>query len=103
MANKHRDHIERRYNLIMDALRYVIHYNCEIGCIDVILRDLRIYGENYNLVVNYEDNPVVWVLWQMIIIMYGDYGVSPRAGWITNLSGAIRFLEELKGDDKNVG
>lgn len=102
MSNKHRDHIERRYNLLMDALRCLIDYNCKTGCIDELLCDLHIYGENYHLVVTYEENPVMWVLWQIIICMYGDYGVSPRAGWITNLSGAIRFLEELKGGNKNV-
>jgi len=29
--------------------------------------------------------------------MYGDFGVSPRAGWITDPAGAIAFLEKLKG------
>ena len=105
MSNKHRDHIERRYHKLMDALRYVIHYNMPDDYIDNLICDVRAYEEFYHPTLGngfMKDSPITWVLWQIIICMYGDYGTSPRSGWITDVAGAIKFLEELKGDRNNV-
>lgn len=101
MSNKHRDHVERRYNSLISAMQHVINYNLPDDFIDSFILQLKVYGENFHPLLEREDNPVVWVLWQLIVCMYGDYGTSPRSGWITNLSGALRFLEELKGGNKN--
>lgn len=100
MSNKHRDHVERRYNALINALRLVVHYNADMEHIEELEHDLKVYGENfYPALTRYtrEENSVLWVLWQLIVCMYGNYGTSPRSGWITNLSGALKFLEELKG------
>lgn len=100
MANKHRDNIERRYNSLISALQNVINYNTNDDFLEEFERDLKVCGEKYFPSFSkfaIKDCPVSWVLWQLLVCMYGDYGVSPRVGWITNLSGALDFLEELKG------
>lgn len=101
MSNKHRDHVERNYRRFINALCMVIHYNAEDDFLDNFILQLKVYGENFHPVITppMEDNPLAFVLWQLIVCMYGDFGVSPRAGWITDLSGAIRFLEEVKNNE----
>lgn len=104
MSNKHRDHVERRYKRLINALCMVIHYNTNDDFLEEFTRDLHVYGENYVPAFTkftVKECPISWVLWQLIVCMYGDYGVSPRAGWITDLSGAISFLEELNGGEKS--
>lgn len=104
MSNKYRDHVERRYNSLINALRLFVHYNADMEHIEELERDLKVYGENfYPALTRYtrEENPVIWIIWQLLVCMYGDYGTSPRAGWITDLTGAIAFLDELKGGKNN--
>lgn len=99
MSNKHRDHIERNYRRIINALRLVIHYNAGLEQLDELNMDLKIYGENFCLAPSRftcEENPVMWIVCQLLVCMYGDFGVSPRAGWIDDLEGALHFIEELK-------
>ena len=99
MSNKHIDHVERKYRRLINALRLVIHYNCGLEQLDELDTDLRIYGENFCIPPSRftcEDNPVIWIVCQLLVCMYGDFGVSPRAGWINNLEGALHFIEELK-------
>lgn len=103
MSNEHRDHIERRYNSLINALSDVIYYNTNDDFLDNFICQLKVYGENFHPSIDppKERNPVVFVLWQIIVCMYGSYSVSPRGGWIDDLSAALCFLEELKGGEKN--
>lgn len=32
------------------------------------------------------------LLWMALVQCFGDYGASPRSGWITDTRGAARFL-----------
>lgn len=99
MSNKHRDHVERRYNSLINALRLYIHYNDNLEHLEELERDLKIYGENFYPALSKwtrEENHATWMIWQLLVCMYGDYGVSPRAGWINNLEGALHFIKELK-------
>ena len=36
------------------------------------------------------------VIWQMLVLMFGDYGTSPRYGWIDDTRGSIAYLEDLR-------
>ncbi len=45
------------------------------------------------------------VIWSILVCMYGDYGTSPRFGWIWQHDSAIAFLDKLideKEDEPNV-
>lgn len=33
------------------------------------------------------------LLWSMLVLMFGDYGTSPRTGWIADMTGCIEFIE----------
>lgn len=33
------------------------------------------------------------LLWSMLVIMFGDYGTSPRSGWVDDIEGCIEFIE----------
>lgn len=33
------------------------------------------------------------LLWSMLVLMFGDYGTSPRVGWIDDMTGCIEFIE----------
>lgn len=35
------------------------------------------------------------VFWMLCTLMFGDYGTSPRSGWIENHTGCIEFLESV--------
>ena len=37
----------------------------------------------------------IQVLWMMLINMFGEYGTSPRFGWIEDIKGYQKFLTEI--------
>lgn len=38
------------------------------------------------------------VLWMMLVKMFGNYGTSPRFGWIEDIKGYKKFLTEIYDD-----
>lgn len=42
-----------------------------------------------------EESTVYAILWCIIVCMYGRYGDTPRFGWVTDRSGAVKFLQGL--------
>ena len=40
--------------------------------------------------------------WTMFVLMYGDYGTSPRSGWIEKSEESLKFFEELYNDIKEI-
>lgn len=45
------------------------------------------------------DNPDNYdrIIWSIIVLKYGDYGTSPRFGWIESVHEAKIYLKELLG------
>jgi len=41
--------------------------------------------------------------WTMFVLMYGDYGTSPRSGWIEKTEESLKFFEGLYNDIKEIG
>lgn len=41
------------------------------------------------------DNGMDQLIYCWLIMMYGDYGTSPRGGWITDIKGALKWLDEF--------
>jgi len=35
-------------------------------------------------------------LWCILVLLYGDYGVAPRWGWIEDIDSAVMFLKKLE-------
>ena len=40
--------------------------------------------------------------WTMFVLMYGDYGISPRSGWIKKTEESMKFFEGLYNDLKEI-
>lgn len=51
--------------------------------------DYRDKGYDEETVVSLE------LIWMMAVLMYGDYGTSPRSGWIKDISGFHRFIDKI--------
>lgn len=54
------------------------------------LNDLR---ERYDIDMQYDEE--LNVLWLLLVDMFGDYGTSPRTGWIVNRKECADFLESI--------
>ena len=35
------------------------------------------------------------LVWMMCVLLFGDYGSSPRFGWINDVEGFKKFIEEI--------
>lgn len=46
------------------------------------------------------DDGMEQLLYSWLVMMYGDYGTSPRGGWITDMKGAAKWLDEFMEDWK---
>ena len=44
------------------------------------------------------DNDGAQFVWGMLVLMFGDYGASPRIGWIYISDELINFLEDMQKD-----
>lgn len=79
----------KQYISLIHAIALVIHYNTEDGYIDFLIDGLRNSGGHYQ-------EPSNNFLYQILVILYGDYGTSPRSGWIDNTEDAIKLLNKIK-------
>ena len=92
---------------MLEALLWVLLYN---GYDDKIMRIYNYLKENADKSqVSYPD----WlsddvdapdrILWSVLVMLDGDYGTSPRYGWIDKPKSAIErmawFVAEIKGGD----
>lgn len=56
-------------------------------------------GENllFRPPLDYNDYEVAQLelIWMILVVMFGDWGTSPRYGWIDNISEFINFLRQI--------
>ncbi len=82
---------------VFDALESVVWYN---GYQDVIegWKDLpRSFESGWILSPKLDEQAEV--LWMIAVCLFGDYGTSPRSGWIEDVDGLYDFIDRLKGAD----
>lgn len=48
------------------------------------------------------ESPDLNQFWCMLVLMFGDYGTSPRAGWLAPSAELIQFLEDVVADLKEL-
>ena len=41
------------------------------------------------------DGEQLEVIWMIAVSMFGDYGTSPRTGWITEVGGFFAFIDRI--------
>ena len=39
------------------------------------------------------------LIWMMCVILFGEYGISPRYGWINDLNGFHEFIDLITGSE----
>lgn len=73
---------------IVSALASSLWYNYEtkdiILILETMLARLRRIGYNKEVLQDVELNGVVDLFYGMLVCLYGDYGTSPRFGWIND-------------------
>lgn len=57
-------------------------------------------SENF-ILMDSIDNGMDQLMYSWLVMMYGDYGTSPRCGWITDMKGAVKWLDEFMEDWKD--
>lgn len=86
---------------VEQAIKLLVFYNGYDGIVRSLLHHISEYPQNKQILppdgIKYgdEDETVEAVLWFLLVCMYGDYGTSPRFGWIENKEKAIAFLNSL--------
>lgn len=86
------------YNGYDDIVRSVISHIKDWDKEDVIV-PLR--GNISCIPDEYEEKLIEQLIWMLCVLMYGDYGTSPRGGWVENRDGAIKLLERFIEDRPN--
>lgn len=56
---------------------------------------------NDSYFMGFIDNGMDQLIYSWIVMMYGNYGTSPSGGWITDMKGAVKWLDEFMEDWKN--
>ena len=83
---------------ILDALDSITWYNCIAERLIQIKEDIINSKESQYIVPDdiYSDNRIQ-PIWMMLVCMYGDYGTSPRSGWLEleNKKEIIDFIDKI--------
>ena len=93
------------YKELIDAIACIVFYN---GYEDV-LKDISDYIKHYKrdefysfaypkkILKEYKVDEFPNIVWALMVIMFGDYGTSPRFGWIyvENKEKALAFLNSI--------
>lgn len=59
---------------------------------DFIKQLVKVNPENNRIETT---NDMDMFIWSMLVLAYGDYGTSPRSGWITDFSDYDMFIDKL--------
>lgn len=84
---------------LLDALDRVTWYN---GLAEVVLSwkelpvTMNFLGHSQMEKPDYIcTNPQLEVIWMIAVSLFGDYGTSPRSGWITDVEGFFAFIDRI--------
>ena len=89
---------------LKEAINSVVWYNGLYEFLQPLREDIINCNElSYNVVFKdwYEkllkESDQVQFLWMLLVLMYGDYGTSPRSGWLymNNKDEIIKFIDEI--------
>ena len=81
----------------LDALESVVWYN---GYHDVVGGWKNLPRSGYRgWILPPKNDEQSEVLWMIAVCLFGDYGTSPRSGWIENVEGFYEFIDRIKGEE----
>lgn len=84
---------------LLDALDTVTWYN---GLAELVLewKNLPVVttaagGKQIQHQYRSLDGEQLEVIWMIAVSLFGDYGTSPRSGWITDVEGFYKFIDRI--------
>lgn len=92
-------------NDLIEALQYICFYN---GHNEKITELINYIQENKNGTISCPEHILtedadnfINIIWQILVVVYGDYGSSPRWAWINseNKQKAIMLLKQINDED----
>ena len=80
-----------------DALNLLVKYNGYESCVKSIVDHINGFQGKPVVCPDWLRDPhsVTGWLWFILVCRFGDYGTSPRFGWIEDKDGATQFLKSL--------
>ena len=89
---------------IEEAIATALWYNGLIGIVeswaDLKPNEYKHITEPYfDMDIEKEAKAQLQIVWMILVLLYGDYGTSPRFGWIEDIKGFRAFIEKLKEYD----
>ena len=78
------------YNGLVDGILNWVKQPVENGCI-MCPKFYGLYYDKYDI----EWQAQLQLLWMMAVLKFGDYGTSPRYGWITDVEGFKFWCEDI--------
>lgn len=94
-----------RYNndKVYRALASAISYNVGEELVKDLLDKLTESSEGLSSYDGFvwADDEALDQYWSMFVLMFGDYGTSPRFGWIKKTDESIQFFTDLYNDVKD--
>ncbi len=96
---------DKTYKALVDAL----WYNVGAEAIKKIVDTFNAYDScEHSFGTEDIDKDWYWdkelnTYWTMFVLMYGEYGTSPRSGWIEKTEESVKFFEGLYNDIKEIG
>ena len=88
-------------DMIIDALDSIVWYNGHAESVCELISYIQSGGNGHSIPLPTflpdDCDGFMRVLWSMLVCMYGDYGTSPRTGWILaeNKEKAVEFLKQI--------
>lgn len=83
---------------VLGALDSITWYNCLAERLIQIKKDIINTKESQFIVPDdiYDDERIN-LIWMILVCMYGDYGTSPRSGWLElkNKEKIINFIDKV--------
>lgn len=83
---------DEEINDLLDALDSVTWYN---GLAEEIIEWKNLTSEGFGVSRPEIDDPQIEVIWMICCVLFGDYGTSPRSGWITDIMGFHEFIDMI--------
>lgn len=77
---------------ILDALITSYYYNRDIKDLIQVLEEVQKRLKKYSTAWTDDGN----LIYGTLILLYGDYGTSPRAGWFEDTEAEAEILESIK-------
>lgn len=88
----------REIDKFLDSFLSVFWYNGYSGCLeklkDYIEENKKSKHVDYpDHILKYDVNSIDGILWSTLVVMFGEYGTSPRFGWIDEVGECLYFLD----------